>query len=162
MATKTKATTNSAKQQTANGPQGKNRKDPKDALKLVQPGGRAGYVAPDKVLIAFEDGSKGVYWATPAEKKEKAVAKKTRAKKKAGKKGAKKKSKKKAAAKKRTYRKATLGKKRGRPGRVPGGLQLRKMSNDQLAALQQGLSAELAVRIKQAETELASLKKVQT
>ena len=134
---------------------GRNRKDPKDALKLVEPGGRAGFVSADKVLISFEDGSKGVYWATPAEKKRREVARKSKAKKK----GKKRKSATKAG-KKRGHRKAVPSKARGKPRkRILGMPNLRDMSNEQLTSMRKAVDAELAARIDHAEMELAGLKK---
>ena len=131
---------------TSTGPKGRNRKNPKDALKLVKPGGKAGQVTTDKVLITFADGSKGIYWATPAEKKKRQAARKAKANSK--KTGAKKKAKKTAS-------------KAGRPRqRVAGTKNLQGMSSDQLIALRRTIDGEISARIATAEKELGNLKKL--
>ncbi len=134
------------------GPKGRNRKDPSDALKLVKPGGRAGQVPADKVLVNFENGSKGVYWATPAEKKKREAARKTKAKSKRGKKKVK------APGKKRGRKKGSARKGKS-SRRVAGMPNLQGLSNDRLLAIRHAVDGEINARIANAEKELGSLKK---
>jgi len=139
-------------------PNGRNRKDAKDALKLVKPGGRAGFVAANKVLVSFEDGSKGVYLATPAEQKKREAASKSKSNsKKSKKKPVKKKAKK--TAKKRGGKKAAA--KAGRQRKKVAGMpNLQKLTSDQLATIRHAVDCEISARIAAAEKELGSLKKM--
>ena len=140
---------------TSTGPKGRNRKNPKDALKLVKPGVKAGLVTIDKVLITFADGSKGIYWATPIEKKKREAARKSKANSK--KTGAKKKAKK--TAQKRGVKKTAS--KAGRPRqRIAGTKNLQGMSSDQLISLRKAIDGEISARIATAEKELGNLKKL--
>ena len=143
------------------GPRGRNRGDPKDALKLVKPGGRAGYVSADKVLVSFEDGSKGVYWATPAERRKRIAASKSKAEAKSQKKGTRKKAAKKNG--KKGGRKKAIASRAGRSKRrVPGTPNLRDLSNEQLISIRKDIDGEISSRIAAAERELGSLKKIAT
>jgi hypothetical protein len=137
-------------------PKGRNRKDAKDALKLVKAGGRAGFVAANKVLVTFEDGSKGVYWATPAEQKKREAA--SKAKSKRSKKNAVKKKAKKTAKKRGGKKPAS---KAGRPRKKIAGMpNLQNLTSVQLAAIRHAVDGEISARIVAAEKELGSLKKL--
>lgn len=147
---------------------GKDRKDRADALKVVPPGGRTGFLAANKILVKFPDGSRGVYWATPAETRKRAAESKKRTqkkpvKKKAAGKSARKKSTPKKPARRKKAKKATRKKKAAptrarRTRRVKGAANLSRMANGELSALHAAVTKELKTRIRKAESEVSGLK----
>ena len=114
---------------------GNDRNNREDALKLVPPGGRTGFLATNKVLVKFADGTRGVYWATLTETRKREAERTRRTRKKVSRKKATKKAAHKKKAKKAS-RKRTAASARARKTRsTRRTANVDRMSNTELSAL---------------------------